>query len=53
MSTDGNYDEWKLYGVCEIQETLNIFLIFYTKTSIYNYLLQNLENNNNFGEADN
>lgn len=46
-------NEWQLCGVYEIQDTPNIFLILHTKTSLYNYLLRNLENNSNCGEGDN
>lgn len=40
---NGSCDETKLYGDYEVQETLDLSLIFLTKTSIYNYLLRNLE----------
>lgn len=43
QSCNGNFDERKWCGVYEIQETLNIFLIFHNNTSIYHYLLRDLE----------
>lgn len=42
--------KWKLYGIYEMQYRSHFF---HTKTSIYNYLLRNLENHSNSGEADN